>query len=148
FMDAIIHERGGFSITNAAILSQQALPGFSNSTGPNLANVTYTNYRTADNSTILGNPGDVITLFIKSISTNDTGPPPKQEPTAKGHGFAIDTDVSTVEGIVPDDNIVFGSWYTVTIQLPTNQVSSTYHCTQYCSNEHPQMRGGFTVGCG
>jgi hypothetical protein len=146
FMTAIIHERGGFSVTNGAILTQ-GLPEFSNVTGPNLGNTTYTNYRTSDNSTIQGNEGDIITLYIKSISTNDTGTPPKQEPSATGHGFTIDTDVGTVNGTITDNNIAFGTWYTVTIQLPTSLVTSAYHCTQFCSAEHPLMRGGFSVGC-
>jgi len=148
FLTAIIHERGGFTVTNGAILNQQALPKFSNITGPNLANTTYTNYKTSDNSTILGNEGDVVTLYIKSISTNVTGPPPLQKPTATGHGFTIDTDVGVVNGTIANDNIVFGTWHTVTIQLPTSLVTSTFHCTQDCSAEHPMMRGGFTVGCG
>jgi FtsP/CotA-like multicopper oxidase with cupredoxin domain len=147
FMRAIIHERGGFSVTNAAVLKQAALPSFSNSTGPDLGNVTYADYKTADNSTIQGNEGDTVTLYIKAISTNDTGAPPKQDVGATGHGFAIDASVNVLSGAVPNNNIAWGTWFTVTFQFPATAVSSTYHCTQFCSAEHPQMRGGLSVGC-
>ena len=147
FMKAIIHELGGFSITNAAILKQPGLPKFSNSTGPNLGNVTYSDYKTSDNSTIQGNEGDIVTLYIKAVSTNDTGPPPKQDPGATGHGFAIDAAVTALSGAVPNNNIAWGMWYTVTVQLPASFVTSTYHCTQFCSAEHPKMNGGLSVGC-
>jgi len=145
FMTAIIHERGGYNIFNAAILNQTRLPSFSNTTGPNMAGVKKANYKTSDNSTIQGSQGDTITLYIKAISTNETA---QQATGATGHGFTIDTDVNSVNGTLPNNNLVFGTWYTVTFTVGTVNVSSTYHCTQFCSQEHPQMRGAFSVGCG
>ncbi len=148
FMTAIIHERGGFNIFNAAILNQPSLPSFSNMTGADLTGVNYSNYKTSDNSTLLGSERDTITLYIKSISTNDTGPPPKQDPGATGHGFTLDTQADITSGNLPNNNLAWGSWYTVTFQVPAKLVSSTYHCTQFCSTEHPKMNGGFVVDCG
>ncbi len=148
FMTAIIRERGGFNIFNAAILNQPSLPSFSNMTGADLTGVNYSNRKTSDNSTIVGSEGDTITLYIKSISTNDTGPPPRQDPGATGHGFTLDTQVDVISGNLPNNNLAWGSWYTVTFQVPAKLVSSTYHCTQFCSAEHPKMNGGFVVGCG
>ncbi len=148
FMTAIIKERGGFTVFNAAILNQSTAPFFSNTTGANLAGVTYRNYKTSDNSTISGNVGDTVTLYIKAINTNDTGPPPKQTPQATGHGFTIDTTVNVVNSTLPNDTyILWGTWYTVTFQVP-KVVTSTYHCTQFCSQQHPSMNGGFVAGCG
>ena len=145
FMTAIIHERGGFSIFNAAILKQPSLPSFSNNTGVDLAGVNYSDYKTSDNSTIQGSQGDTITLYIKGISTNETT---LQAIGATGHGFTIDTDVSVVNGALPNNNIAWGTWYTVTFTVPAVSATSTYHCTQFCSTEHPKMNGGFVVGCG
>ncbi len=147
FMTAKIHERGSYNIFNAAILNQARLPHFSNVTGANLAGVSYANYKTVDNSTIQASQGDTVTLYIKAISTNETT---IQNSGATGHGFVIDTDVSVINGTAngENDNIVFGTWYTVTITVSSTSVTSTYHCTQTCSAEHPQMRSGFVVGCG
>ncbi len=143
FMNAIIRELGGFKIYNAAILNQSTRPFFSNTTGPNLAGAKYQNYRTADNTTIAGNVGDTITLYIRSINANDS----RQASAASGHGFTIDSTVNVVNGTLPNDNLAWGTWYTVTFQVP-KVVASTYHCTQVCSQQHPFMNGGFVAGCG
>ncbi len=145
FMTAIIHERGGFSISNAATLNQTTFPRFSNVTGANMTAVNYRNYKTADNSTISANIGDNVTLYIKSISSND----PAQVSSATGHGFTIEgLDVNVLNaGPLPTNNIAWGTWYTVTFQV-TGQGNGDYRCTQFCSQEHPMMRGGFSAGCG
>ncbi len=145
FMTAIIHERGGFNIFNAAILNQASLPSFSNVTGAKLAGVSYANYKTSDNSTIQVSQGDTVTLYIKAISTNETT---LQATSATGHGFTIDTDVSAVNATLPNNNLAWGTWSSVTFTVPTVSVTSTYRCTQFCSTEHPKMNGGFVVGCG
>ncbi len=145
FMTGIIYERGGFNVFNAATLAQESLPSFSNVNGANLTGVSYANYKTSDNSTIQVSQGDTVTLYIKAISTNETT---QQVPSATGHGFTIDSDVAVVSGTLPDDNIAWGKWYTVTFTVPTVSAASTYHCTQFCSQDHPKMNGGFVVGCG
>ncbi len=145
FMTAIIHERGGFNIFNAAILNQASLPSFTSVAGANLTGVTYANYKTTDNSTIQASQGDTVTLYIKAISTNETT---IQASGATGHGFTIDTDVSVVNATLPNNNLAWGTWSTVTFTVGAVSVTSTYHCTQFCSQEHPSMRGGFVVGCG
>ncbi len=143
FMGAIIKELGGFNIHNAAILTQLTVPLFSNTTGANLTGVKYQNYKTMDNTTIFGNVGDTITLYIRSINANDS----RQISSASGHGFTIDTTVNVLNGTVPENNLAWGTWYTVTFQVP-KVVTSTYHCTQFCSQQHPSMNGGFVAGCG
>ncbi len=143
FMTAIIKELGGFRIYNAAFLTQNAAPSFSTTSGANLTGVSYQNYKTTDNSTIFGNVGDKITLYIRSINANDS----RQISSAMGHGFTIDTTVSVVNGTLPNDNLAWGTWYSVTVQVP-KVTSSTYHCTQFCSQQHPSMNGGFVAGCG
>src|SRR5215471_13895914 len=61
FMTAMIKERGGYNIVNAATLNQSSLPSFSNVTGPDLSGVSFHDYKTADNSTIYSNIGDNVT---------------------------------------------------------------------------------------
>lgn len=147
FMTALIKERGGYNIFNAAILlNQTSNPLFSTTSGANLTDVNYRNYKTNDNTTIFGNIGDTITLYIKAISTNETGSNPVQQPGATGHGFTIDTNVNT-NGTLPNNNIAWGTWYSLTFAVP-KVVNSTYHCTQFCSQQHPSMNGGLTAACG
>lgn len=146
FMTAIIKEYpaiGGFHIYNAAILNQAAPVSFSVTSGANLTGVSYRNYKTTDNSTIFGNVGDNITLYIRSVNANSS----LTQPGATGHGFTIDTTVNHLTGTLPNDNLAWGTWYTITFQLP-KVVTSTYHCTQVCSAQHPFMNGGFVAGCG
>lgn len=147
FMTALIKERGGFNIFDAATLGQTNLPSFSTTGGANLTGVSYQNYKTTDNATISGNVGDTITLYIKAISTNETGPNPQQQASATGHGFTIDTPINLISGTLPDDNLAWGTWYSITFSIQT-RVSSTYHCTQFCSQQHQNMNGGFVSGCG
>ncbi|OLD04622.1 MAG: hypothetical protein AUJ07_03725 [Crenarchaeota archaeon 13_1_40CM_3_53_5] len=149
FMNAIIEERGGFSIFNAAILNQTSLPAFSNTTGANLTGLHFANYKTADNITLSASVDDTVTVYVKAISTNETGPTPTQLSSATGHGFDIGggLNMQVVNGTLPTFNIPWGTWYTVTFHV-TQQGTGDYHCTQTCSARHPQMRGGFSVGCG
>ena len=143
FMTAIIKEIRGFNIYNAAILNQTSSPSFSTTSGANLTGVSYRNYKTDDNATIFGNLGDTITLYIKSIDANDT----RQVSSATGHGFNIEASLTIVNGTMPNDDIRFGAWYSVTVQV-SKQVSGVYRCTQFCSNQHPSMTGQFVAGCG
>jgi heme/copper-type cytochrome/quinol oxidase subunit 2 len=154
-MTAVIQEWvgiGGFRITNTAFLNQTSLPQFNQTLGANLTAVQYQNYQGAsDNKTIDVNIGDTVTLYIKSISTNETAPEPPphtQYSGAPGHGIEISGRPYTVlEGTLPENVIPWGKWHTVTFQV-TRQGSFVYLCTQPCSDDHTQMNGAFTAGCG
>ncbi len=152
FMTAIIQERGGFKITNTALLNQTVRPQFDPTLGANLTGVQYQNYQGAsDNKTIEANIGDTVTLYIKSISTNETAPEPPphiQYSTAAGHGIDIaGTPYEVIEGLLPQNNLAWGTWYTVTFRV-TSQGAFLYFCTQSCSDRHGQMNGSFVAGCG
>ncbi len=142
FMTAIIHEQGGFFVTNAAILNG-TMPKFDNINGANLTGVSPQYYRLADptNHTIGGNPGDIMTLYIKSVNSTS----PDQQPAIPGHGFAFTTSPE-VNGTVPS-LLPFGQWRTVTFTV-TNAGTYSYACTIFCSKEHSQMTGSIVVGCG
>ena len=155
FMTAVIQEWpgiGGFRITNTAFLNQTDSPAFDQSLGANLTGVQYKNYQgPSNNKTMEVNIGDTVTLYIKSISTNETGPTPPahiQYDSAPGHGFDISGAPYTVlNGVLPQGNIPWGTWYTVTFRV-TAQGSFLYLCTVPCSDGHGQMTGSFVAGCG
>ncbi len=66
------------------------------------------------------NVGDTVTLYVKAISTNETGTNTQQYSTATGHGFTIDTNVNVIgTGTLPNNNIAFGTWFTITFTVGT-----------------------------
>lgn len=146
FMTAIIQEQGGFRVTNTAFLNQTVLPQFEQSQGANLTGVQYQNYQgSSDNRTIEANIGDEVTLYIKTISTNETS---IQYPGIPGHGLDISgAPYTVVEGDLPADILPFGTWSTVTFRV-TEMGSFIYLCILSCSNGHGNMNGSFSVGCG
>lgn len=153
-MEAIIHERGGFHALGIYKLNatNSPSPPFDNVTGPKIASPNATQLAPLqDPSEILGNVGDIITIYFKAVSTNESAGPPKptQDPSARGHGFDIDSRsfITITKGNVPNDNIAFGSWYMVEFQI-LGIGTTKYRCTQQCSAEHPSMNGNLRAGCG
>ena len=149
-MQAIIHEDGGFNIHSAYKLNSTAstLPKFNSTYGPVLPNSNTTQVpNPSDKSLISGNVGDIITLYIHPVSTNESV---VQQQGLTGHGFAFDSTsfFSITNSTIPSSGLIsFGNWYTISLQI-TGQGQTKYRCTQVCSTEHPQMNGSISVGCG
>lgn len=140
FVTAIIQERGGFNITREAIINGTA-PTPSGPAPPSLAGLQAQNVTVTDRKTISANVGDTVTLYVKSISTNETVQPTQQFGSATGHGFELDA-----YGIL-DPNIPWGTWHAMTFTV-TSQGVAKYNCAQVCSQAHGQMTGTFSAGCG
>jgi hypothetical protein len=149
-MQAIIHERGGFTVQGIYKLNSTAapLPPFSNVTGPRITSQNATQLAPLpDPSLVFGSVGDTITLYIHPVSTNESS---VQVSGLRGHGFDTDskTFISITNSTIPNSTqINFGGWYTLSFQI-TGQGTTKYRCTQTCSNEHPQMNGDLRAGCG
>lgn len=144
FLDAIIHERGGFTIRNAAYLNQSSLPSYSNQTGPLLnSTVRYTNYRVATgNNTIEANIGDNITIYYRSIDSLDS------RQVSNGHGFFLGDPYNIEQRLIPWVAGPQGNWWSVT--FTAKQAGSLrFSCRNVCSQEHTSMTGSLVVsGCG
>ncbi len=142
FLDAIIQERGGFTIRNAAYLNGTS-PSYSNQTGPLLnSTVAYTNYRVNSNKTIEANLGDNVTIYYHSIDSQD----PLQ--VSDGHGFNLPDPYSILQVRIPWVSGSQGTWWMVSFTL--DQAGSfTFQCANFCSPEHGNMAASLTVsGCG
>ncbi len=141
FITAIIQERGGFNITREVILQNGTAPTVNGTAQPSLAGLQYHNVSLTDHKTISANVGDTVTIYVKSISTNETGSQPVQLPSATGHGFELDAYN------ILDTNIPWGNWHTMSFTVTTQGVAR-YNCAQTCSMEHSSMAGSFSAGCG
>ncbi len=144
WMTAVIHEEGGFHVTNTRFLNQTTLPTFSNSTGPNLALVKVQDYKQAssDNRTINANVGDMITFYIQGVNATGTYFPLQQ---STAHGFLISgpSSVDVSNGVLPG-TIPIGKWYTVTVTF-TVAGNYMYLCWIPCSPEHYLMNGNIVI---
>jgi heme/copper-type cytochrome/quinol oxidase subunit 2 len=138
-MTAIIQERGGFNIVQEVILLNGTIPSVNGTSPPSLHGLQYQNVTVTNPKTILVNVGDTVTIYVRSISTNETT---VQLPSATGHGFELDPFN------ILDINIPWGNWHTMPTFTVTGQQEATFRCAQTCSMEHPSMTGTFSAGCG
>ena len=158
FMTAIVHEEGGFHITDTGVLNQTTMPLYTQASGPNMTGVNYHKYQgDSDNSTISANIGDTITFYI--YGKNATSPCGTYADQGKsecwqspcGHGFEISgafkVDNGTLGGTCAspsDQYIPYFKWYTVTVTF-TAAGTYGYFCYIPCSPEHTQMTGNIVV---
>jgi plastocyanin len=144
WMTAVIHEEGGFHVTNTRFLNQSTFPTFSDSLGANLTGVKFQDYKQAssDNRTINANVGDMITFYIQGVNATGTYFPLQQ---STAHGFLISGpgSVSVSNGVLPG-TIPIGKWYTVTVTF-TMAGNYMYLCSILCSREHYLMNGNIVV---
>lgn len=158
FMTAIVHEEGGFHITDTGILNQTTMPVFSQDNPPNITGVNYRKYLgNSDNNTVSANVGDTITFYIKGLNaTSPCGTYADQGKSecwqsACGHGFEISGSFKLVNGTLggvcgspTNSYIPYFKWYTVTVMF-TAKGTYTYFCFIPCSPEHTQMTGNIVV---
>ena len=143
FMTAIVHEEGGFTITNTAYLNQTALPVYSPSNGYNLTGVKYQNYKSSpnDNKTVYANSGDTLTFYVYGENATRTAPI-----LSDHHSFVLDvmpTPVTVLDGQL-GGNISFKSWYSVTFRINGSGVYE-FRCLVPCSGEHSLMYGNIVA---
>lgn len=153
-MNAIIQDVGGFQVQ---AIYQTNITGTipTNSSGlPNIASANFTKLppRT-DSKEIYGNPGDMISIFIKATNSSNS----LQYPGIPGHGFDF-TDKSFLQNInvtggtgttaQPTPTVLkFDRWVNMSFQIGS-QGSGGYFCTVTCSAKHGNMRGTLRAGCG
>ncbi len=154
-MTAIIQDVQGFSV----LASYQTnitgtIPTNSSGVPANLSGGNFTKLPArADSKEVYGNPGDIITIYIKAINSTDS----RQYTGILGHGFDF-TDKSFIRNLnvtggtgsaaQPTPTVLkFGQWVGMTFQI-ASQGSGGFFCTVSCSDQHPNMKGTLRAGCG
>jgi len=154
-MSAIIQDLQGYQVL--AIYQTNitgTIPTNSSGVPSTFNNGNFTNLPArTDSKEVYGNPGDLITIFIRSTNSTDS----RQYTGIPGHGFDF-TDNSFMRNLnvtggsgtasQPTPTVLaFGKWVTMTFQIAA-QGSGGFFCTVSCSDQHQNMKGTLRAGCG
>ena len=147
FLEAIIEEQGGFSISSAAVLNQTGStpPAATNQTSSalNFTGVQFSNYTVTNPRVIEANAGDTITIYMLSVNGSSPQWPPT--PPARGLGHGLGVDQFTIPK--PLQLVTWDKWGSTSFTVAREGVS-TFRCLHDCSPQHGSMTGTVVVsGC-